>query len=87
MYLGIGILHLVKLKLSCFSLWEHEKYIYINQISELYNGNDTCAVQQPYTRATNVVTDSPPTPDSPHRAPCPTRTPNSSSPLNLPRSF
>ena len=28
--------------------WEHEKYIYINQICKLYNGNNTCAVQQPY---------------------------------------
>jgi len=29
MYLGIGILHLVKSKLSCFSPGEHAKYIYI----------------------------------------------------------
>ena len=49
MYLGIGILQLVKLKLSCFNFWEHKKYIYINQICELYNGNNTCAIQQPYT--------------------------------------
>ena len=48
MYLGIGILHLVKSKLSCFNFWEHEKYKYINQICELYNGNNTCAIQQPY---------------------------------------
>ena len=26
---GIGILHLVKSKLRCISLWEHAKYIYI----------------------------------------------------------
>jgi len=44
----MGILDLVKSKLSCFNLWEHEKYIYINQIYKLYNGNNTCADQQPY---------------------------------------
>jgi len=44
----MGILDLVKSKLSCFNLWEQEKYIYINQIYELYNGNNTCADQQPY---------------------------------------
>ena len=33
---------------SCFNLWEHEKYIYINQIYKLYNRNNTCADQQPY---------------------------------------
>jgi hypothetical protein len=47
MYVGIGILHLVKSKSRCFSLWEHKKYIYINQIHELYYGNNTCADQQP----------------------------------------
>jgi hypothetical protein len=31
----------------CIILWEHETPIYINQIDELYNGNDTCADQQP----------------------------------------
>jgi len=44
----MGILDLVKSKSSCFNLWEHEKYIYINQIYKLYNGNNTCADQQPY---------------------------------------
>ena len=48
---GIGILDLVKSKLKCISLWEHEKYIYIsiiNQIHGLYTGNNICAIGQPY---------------------------------------
>ena len=50
-YFGLG-----KIKLSCFNLWEHEKYIYINQIYELYNGNNTCADQQSYpTRSQRKV--------------------------------
>jgi hypothetical protein len=48
MYPGIGILYLVKSKLSCSSLWKHSKYIYINQIHGLYTGNNTCAIGQPY---------------------------------------
>ena len=46
MYLGIGILHLVKLKLSCFSPGEHAKYIYM----VINTRNNFCAVQQPYAR-------------------------------------
>ena len=47
---GIGILDLVKEKLRCIIVWEYKKYIYINQIHELYNGNNICADQQPYSR-------------------------------------
>lgn len=47
MYLGIGILHLVQLKLRYISLREHEKYRYINRIYRIVytgNGNNTCKV-------------------------------------------
>ena len=44
----IGILDLVKSKSRCISLWEHKKYIYINQMHGLYTGNNTCAIGQPY---------------------------------------
>jgi len=46
--LGIGILHLLRSKLRSISLWEHEKYIYINKIQDMCTGNNICAVQQPY---------------------------------------
>ena len=34
--LGIGILYLVRLKLRCISVWEHEKYMYINKIQDIH---------------------------------------------------
>ena len=45
---GMGILHLVKSKLRYISLWEHAKYLHINKIWDICNGNNICAVQQPY---------------------------------------
>jgi len=44
---GTGILHLVKSKLRCITLWEHAKYIYINTVCPVCTGNNIFAVQQP----------------------------------------